>query len=485
MDKVSDSPFVSLQPAQFTPHSTVLHFRQEQPSEPNSGSRIRRFHHKTRTGCRECKQKRRKCNEEKPSCQGCIKSGTECHYELVIPPRVQPKNRKRPTRKPAPNRFVFIEFDEDGSHSNRAGPVLQNNSNNNDRRELQLSAPSAKWQSAPSTCLLQGGFISDESHTPITAEVECIYLFRNFTYLTLPMQTYDPKMWGKVTFEFSYSQEYLYHTIVALALSHQRFIRGQSERQPQEVSHYMKALTGFRAVISDSKNTLALNQRGWIALMVTSATLSMYIMSASIGSFETSCDTYFSLSRGTMEMLMETMKRGVPMVASGHEFIGRRIQSIFALEGPLIREFPGLDYASSGDYKAITRASAQEFSTILRSLTIQDRHSMNVAKALALLKPTLEWASRTDAALVQHFRAKSTKAYLVMAHYFAALWKIKVIIEEISNKGLWQEESGTVDLFWWLKLPKDLCKRSIELLEEEPIERISWVKNVIQELESG
>ncbi|KAF3927937.1 hypothetical protein ABW20_dc0107964 [Dactylellina cionopaga] len=196
MDKVTDSPFISFQPAAFTPHTTVIHFHQEKATEPNTGSRIRRFHHKTRTGCRECKQKRRKCNEEKPSCQGCLKSGIECHYEEVIPPRVQPKNRKRPQRKPAPNRFVFIEFSENGSSSHPSASGSDSSSG------LQLTT----WQSAPSTCLLQGGLSHNGSdHGSISLEVECLYLFRSFTYRTLPLQTYSPKMWKEVTFEASYS----------------------------------------------------------------------------------------------------------------------------------------------------------------------------------------------------------------------------------------------------------------------------------------
>ncbi|KAF3917577.1 hypothetical protein AA313_de0203672 [Arthrobotrys entomopaga] len=299
------------------------------------------------------------------------------------------------------------------------------------------------------------------------------------------MQNYNPKIWAKVTFEFTYSQVHLYHTIIALALSHRRFLRGQTERATQEVSHYMKALASFRSLISNPQNILTLNQLSWIGLLVTSATLTMYIMSAPIGTYEITCDTYFSLSRGTLNMLVEAIKRGAHVMPSSHGSLQKRITPVPASEESLAWDFPGLYHASSGEDKAISRTNAQKLATILTSLPTSDRSSMDAAKSLALLRPILEWASQSDASLIQQFRLKNNKTYLVMAHYFAALWKVKELMEELSNKGLWQEETGTVDMFWWLKSPKDLCKRSIELLEGEPIERVSWVKEVIKELESG
>ena len=40
----------------------------------------RRFHHKRRHGCTNCKGRRSRCGEERPSCQNCIRLETRCSY---------------------------------------------------------------------------------------------------------------------------------------------------------------------------------------------------------------------------------------------------------------------------------------------------------------------------------------------------------------------------------------------------------------------
>ncbi|KAF3096644.1 hypothetical protein TWF103_009763 [Orbilia oligospora] len=486
MDKVSESPFISLQPSQFTPHTTVIHFRSEKPVESSSsgsGSRIRRFHHKTRTGCRECKQKRRKCNEGKPSCQGCLKSKIECHYEDVIPPRVQPKNRKRPQRKPAANRFVFIEFGETGTTTSSQHPLNVNvpgDSDSGSASDAQIS----RWQSAPSTCLLQGGRSRSETGGLITKEVEFIYLFRNFTFRTLPLQAYDTKRWSRITFESSYSESYLYDIMIALAASHQRFLQGLQARTAKEISHYVKALAGFRAVVSNPVNFAKMDLNAWISILTTAALLSMYIMSCPSDNYETSCDTYFSLTRGTMNMLGESIKRGLDVGFRASEFTPQETTVTLELErARRTAVFPGLEYAASGDDRAISPKAAQRLSDILTVISVQDRDSMDAVAATNLQKIALEWAAMPDALLLNTFRAKNKKAYLVTAHYHAGLWKVREIIRSLCTKGLWGEANGAVDSFWWMISPKGICKRSLEVLVDEPKERISWVDRVVRELE--
>ncbi|KAL4754145.1 hypothetical protein BDW72DRAFT_148062 [Aspergillus terricola var. indicus] len=43
-------------------------------------SNIRR----TRSGCWSCKKRRRRCDEKKPSCSGCLKRGLPCHYAIRL-----------------------------------------------------------------------------------------------------------------------------------------------------------------------------------------------------------------------------------------------------------------------------------------------------------------------------------------------------------------------------------------------------------------
>lgn len=40
----------------------------------------RRFHSKTRNGCRACKQRHVRCDTQRPSCSSCVRRQEACHY---------------------------------------------------------------------------------------------------------------------------------------------------------------------------------------------------------------------------------------------------------------------------------------------------------------------------------------------------------------------------------------------------------------------
>ncbi|KAK5657497.1 hypothetical protein OQA88_3069 [Cercophora sp. LCS_1] len=55
-----------------------------QPSPRTGRPRIRKAHRKSRYGCANCKIRRVKCDEEKPTCQKCVSYGLGCSYEAGI-----------------------------------------------------------------------------------------------------------------------------------------------------------------------------------------------------------------------------------------------------------------------------------------------------------------------------------------------------------------------------------------------------------------
>ncbi|KAF3931333.1 hypothetical protein ABW19_dt0207481 [Dactylella cylindrospora] len=461
MDRVLDSPFISLQPATFTPHNTTIHYRQEKSADSNSASR---------------------CNEGKPSCQGCLRSKIECHYEESIPPRAQPKNRKRPQRKQGANRFVFIEFGENAPDS-QENPFLPESG----AEQYPATSPSglelSRWQSAPSTCLLQGGLYHDDKLGSINSEVEYLDLFRSFTYRTLPMQFYDTGYWQQVTFEFTYAQPYLYNIIVAISAAHRRFLRKEPARTAQEISCYVRSLSNFRSALANRAEVATMSKQSWVVVLVTAALLSMYIMSCPVDNFENSFDTYFSLARGAISMLVEAKNCGIDMPTP---VSGWNNRSAFAAKSYLGKyKFPGLEYAASGDDRAINEDTMKRLVVILSVITGEDPLSFDTANATSLLKMALEWISTAEPSLIKRFRAKSVKAYLVTAHYYAGLWKIRDIVRGLCLRGEWKDESGSVDSFWWIGSVQSLCKGSLKLLEGEPIERISWIEETVKELERG
>ncbi|KAN0121797.1 hypothetical protein V8E51_000123 [Hyaloscypha variabilis] len=54
---------------------------------------MRRDHRKLRTGCKQCRRRRVKCDEAKPSCAACIRNKLQCSFEFLTPSL--PKLRQR------------------------------------------------------------------------------------------------------------------------------------------------------------------------------------------------------------------------------------------------------------------------------------------------------------------------------------------------------------------------------------------------------
>lgn len=45
-----------------------------------AGKRRRRHHHRSRNGCRSCKERHMRCDEGKPFCRNCLRNGGDCGY---------------------------------------------------------------------------------------------------------------------------------------------------------------------------------------------------------------------------------------------------------------------------------------------------------------------------------------------------------------------------------------------------------------------
>ncbi|KAK6534147.1 hypothetical protein TWF281_005484 [Arthrobotrys megalospora] len=90
--------------------------------------RTRRFHNKSRTGCRGCKERRIKCDEGQPVCSNCIRRSTVCEYNLVEEPHEtstpspaessstkNPRHLRKSRRRKEPNttsKFTFVEVNK-------------------------------------------------------------------------------------------------------------------------------------------------------------------------------------------------------------------------------------------------------------------------------------------------------------------------------------------------------------------------------------
>ncbi|KAK6509646.1 hypothetical protein TWF481_004378 [Arthrobotrys musiformis] len=90
--------------------------------------RTRRFHNKSRTGCRGCKERRIKCDEGRPICSNCIRRSATCEYEKLeeTSARSTPSPAESSTAKStgrlrksrrrnesnAPSKFTFVDVNK-------------------------------------------------------------------------------------------------------------------------------------------------------------------------------------------------------------------------------------------------------------------------------------------------------------------------------------------------------------------------------------
>lgn len=220
----------------------------------------------------------------------------------------------------------------------------------------------------------------------------------------------------------------------------------------------------------------------WVIVLVTAALLSMYVMSCPVDNFEISFDTYFSLARGTINMLAEARTKSVKLPLPNPGWFARKEFGTSELETQ--PRYPGLEFASQGEDRAISEISRMRLEPILTALT--GSTEMDTISLLTLLKSSLEWVTSTDQVLIKEFREKNPKAYCVVAHYYAALWKLKSRMQGLSVSGKWQDESGSVDCFWWLISAGVMCKQATGWLEsraQDPV-YLAWVRSIIRELEA-
>ncbi|EGX51581.1 hypothetical protein AOL_s00054g280 [Orbilia oligospora ATCC 24927] len=93
--------------------------------------RTRRFHNKSRAGCRGCKERRIKCDEGRPICSNCIRRSAACEYEkqaeeasdtpTPTPPpaenpaaksALRPRKTRRRNEADAPSKFTFVDVNK-------------------------------------------------------------------------------------------------------------------------------------------------------------------------------------------------------------------------------------------------------------------------------------------------------------------------------------------------------------------------------------
>ncbi|PLB48726.1 hypothetical protein P170DRAFT_455630 [Aspergillus steynii IBT 23096] len=153
------------------------------PSDEMASSKVRRAHRKTRTGCTNCKRRRIKCDEQKPSCSKCIQRGFRCGYL---------------TRHP--------ECDS---------PVA--------------AATDSPQPPAP-------------THELPMRELQLLHHFTTSTYATLSPRGHVKTIWRVTVPKLAFSSDCLMRAILALSALHLSRLEGDLDHQAHAIGYYDAAL---------------------------------------------------------------------------------------------------------------------------------------------------------------------------------------------------------------------------------------------------
>ncbi|KAK0483245.1 hypothetical protein IW261DRAFT_1605476 [Armillaria novae-zelandiae] len=185
-----------------------------------------RFHSKTRRGCKTCKQRKVKCDEELPMCKNCTKRGVEC---------VWISDTQRPERDPTPPR---------------------------------ASSTQSASNSHPSTISrCTGKFLFD------TLDVQLMHHYATATSCSLASDPASASVWRSIVpkIAFDVNNQYLLHAILALSALHVHHADPTASQYAVAASaHHLQAKTGVHNAEAD------VTQVDNNAIFITLALLALY-----------------------------------------------------------------------------------------------------------------------------------------------------------------------------------------------------------------
>ncbi|PCD23300.1 hypothetical protein AU210_014823 [Fusarium oxysporum f. sp. radicis-cucumerinum] len=71
----------------------------ENSTTPETDSRVRQFHTRSRTGCSNCRTRRKRCDEQRPQCYNCVRGQRTCVY---APPKIPLRERRAQQKEARP-----------------------------------------------------------------------------------------------------------------------------------------------------------------------------------------------------------------------------------------------------------------------------------------------------------------------------------------------------------------------------------------------
>ncbi|KAF2670624.1 hypothetical protein BT63DRAFT_243480 [Microthyrium microscopicum] len=188
---------------------------------PDAGHKVpgqRRPHKKSRSGCQQCKQKKIKCDERKPSCSHCRRLQSTCTYPSTIS-----------TSSTATNATI-------------GGPLLSPHQ------------PNIRGGSRSTSTISDGPSVVAQSGLSLeVGNLELLHFYTTTTSFTLSNRTELQQIWQQVVPQIAFTHDFLLHGILALSALH--LALSQPERkallQGEASAHHELGLSKFRIAMSN------------------------------------------------------------------------------------------------------------------------------------------------------------------------------------------------------------------------------------------
>ncbi|KAI9648575.1 hypothetical protein NHQ30_003212 [Ciborinia camelliae] len=399
----------------------------------------RKPHRKVRTGCRVCKSRKIKCDENKPSCNNCIRHSVPCDIMTASSSAAAP-----PASVPSPNPS------SSGTTINTFSPM----------RSGIKSSISPPQRPLPSISMLDG-------HSPsfTLLDMELLHHYTTSTCMTLASSPAMATLWRINVPQLAYSHEFLMRGLVATAALHVAYYK--PERRDFYIEraafHHQQALATATAMLSD------VNDDNCTALYLFTSLTCLY----AIGSprkpldflivSENDVSDWVFLMRGVRAIsdhAKENIWRGNlgPMISAG----ARREM----LRKDQINDPPNQDLINLANFLSASTADPQELMAYIDAITeLQISFKIVANRNRDNFEPTdmFLWPYRVPDHYLSLLRKRTAGALTIYA-YFAVILK-------------------HVDSYWWTKgWPEYLIALIYGLLDEEhrlwirgPIEEIGWI----------
>ncbi|KAJ5935746.1 hypothetical protein N7466_005293 [Penicillium verhagenii] len=199
---------------------------------------LRRPHRKSRHGCLECKRRRVKCDEARPTCANCAKRHAECEWG---------------------SSSSLLWANEESTSTRQS---LRASSDSGQQTDSVLGSPTA----ASASLGILGRLSSTASAaTPVPIlnlhDLELMMQWCNTTYRTLSRNETTDQIWRNSVPEEGLSHPFLMHGILALAALHLARMGPDPSRRAahlnRAVAHQNQALALFRELLGDIQETNA------------------------------------------------------------------------------------------------------------------------------------------------------------------------------------------------------------------------------------